>query len=380
MVKLQLLSLLLAGVVNVSSAQNWLMKWDSKTTCGKVNYKEDILKKWPKKEDPGGDDVSIPRNIGKCARECRLMGKAKCKGFVFYYNGKTCLLFKVVKDESLRKTSDTAACGKWVRDVPVTPAPTPEPTPKPTPKPTRKPSTPKPTRKPSTPKPTRKPSTPKPTVKLTSKPTDKPTNLPTKGTTPKFKKYGDNENCKMDVLLKFGESANEMKSYGYHNDYLVVTKVKKAKENKYCCYELGAAKTFWGCQHTGDAAIYNLRGNYYDEISEESATVDNVTKQTFLVDARHWFNEYEAAFPGSKGYEDHIFPAKMSFKINNIDALTVSHVVNKNVDTHLYHLSDEGTENPSYKSNVRVKVKCLNKCRCVFRAYYNIPRTKDKCD
>lgn len=163
--------------------QEMEMSWTKQSTCGPINYKSGIYKRWDL------DDPLKPTSTGKCSGQCRKEGPTKCKGFVFYYKKKNCLLLNYEADKSKFKEHTSAACGYWIQ-----------------------------------------PSTPTPSPK--DNPTTDPTLAPTQ------------PECRAKIKLKFAKKADDIPTFGTHNDYLIVTKKSKKKNIRFLL--LFAAKSTLG--------------------------------------------------------------------------------------------------------------------------------------
>lgn len=157
--------------------------------------------------------------------------------------------------------------------------------------------------------------------------------------------------CKIDAELSF-PSISEADFYGYHNDFVEVT--KQGSDDETCSFE--KPSTSWGCTHKGDALIFKPSNpEYYNYLQPESVHIDNAAGSSFKFSVKNHFNsEYEKYYD-----EDHNLTASLSIKASMNKKRIFKYRANINVKT---HTTDE--VNPGYKGDLTVTVDCDEKCVC----------------
>lgn len=330
---LHLSILLIIGIVVICNADLYsalsverqtesVISWTKQSTCGPVNYKSGIYKQWKL------DDTDAPRNTGTCSGQCRQAGPNNCKGFVFYYRKKNCLLLNYEADKSQFKSHVSAACGYWIQS--------------------------------------------------TLSPTSAPTLSSTSMNTPSISMSPTEPQCKVKIHLKFGNKPDDIPTMGTHNDYLIVTKKSKKRTFQSCCY---MQQTQPYCQHDGgDAVFENFTDEYYDYIESEEVNIPKARGGEFLLEVKHYFNDFEAAYYGA-GYADHTIPAEMVVTVNGKFLKKVSHSKNRGRNTHLNLEHREPDINPEYLGYIKAKLKCNKDCECKMVVWKRTKRPKDgPCD
>jgi len=117
--------------------------------------------------------------------------------------------------------------------------------------------------------------------------------------------------------------------------------------------------TSWGCEHTGDAVIWNpedTENNYYDYNFREIVDIPNMYSSTVYLDVKHAFHQYYEAYYDS----DHRIQGVLYLYIDGQLMGTFTHPKNKNIDTHL----SDGSINGAYRGNYLTTVTCDNQCNC----------------
>lgn len=124
----------------------------------------------------------------------------------------------------------------------------------------------------------------------------------------------------------------------------------------------------------------NFADEYYDYIESEEVIIKRARGGEFLLEAKHYFNDFEAAYYG-KGYADHSIPAKMTISVNDKVLKRVAHSKNKGRNTHINLENRKPDINPEYLGYVKAKLKCDNLCQCKVIVWKRTERPKDgPCD
>jgi hypothetical protein len=149
---------------------------------------------------------------------------------------------------------------------------------------------------------------------------------------------------------------NKAPYYGYHNDYLIVS---RPGSDGFCDYE--NQHTSWGCTHKGDARIFNGKNSTtYDKSEIETAEVFDVSDSEHTLTLKHYFNNVAENYYNL----DYKMTAELNVFVNGNKLGTYSHDVVDDVDTHIENGSGDMVPNPEYKGNLNVKLSCDESCNC----------------
>jgi len=161
-----------------------------------------------------------------------------------------------------------------------------------------------------------------------------------------------NHEPKCEIIAELSFNDFEEPNYGYHADYVTVSKDGKAER---CGWD--NPMTSWGCIHKGDAYILDYADDKYADYNEKAIiNIPDATNGKFNFDVMHYYTYYDKEFDG-----DHKNPGKLSITINGEEKGIFSHPKNEDQETH----NSDGTINENYEGTVSVTVDCTDKCECV---------------
>jgi len=161
--------------------------------------------------------------------------------------------------------------------------------------------------------------------------------------------------CEIIAELTF-PSLDEADLYGYHSDFITVT---KEEEDEVCDY-YAASETEWGCLHDGNYARfdYYYNSSFVGTTQSESATIRNGSNAKFNFRLHHAFAEQDS-IEESTGF-DHLIVGTMHLTINGEYRGEYKHDADVETNTHV-----NGDINPLYQAKKDVAVACDIACNCI---------------
>lgn len=298
----------------------------------------------------------------KCQLKCST--SKNCKAFQWNGKNKNCTIYKSRVTEVTDVTHVEGTSKICAIVVKITDAPTAAPVKSPTAAPVKSPT--------ASPVATPTSSTKAPSAAPVKSPTTAPVKSPTAA--PVAATIDLAVVCNLRAVLKFTfDTADAAAYYGYHSDYMEITKVGDDDSlcSNYYQDQLPAWCTYENSSPDGDSAFVSNVDDAYDEldfITTETIEISGFAGESYDISVFHYFfkNDYYA---NSLGWDDHMLAAVLKVKNMSTDQKQLSadgwsHPVDLWTPTHIKDAGGQDMENPDYQGKFKVTVDCDDACDC----------------